>query len=78
MLKPGCGCALMLLAVVNLFFFAAVIMGTVRDTFSLLGGFAMSIIFLANTAAVLTVGWGTLRQRRRVLGADTDDVGGEE
>ena len=60
-LKPGCGCLLMVLALINLFFFGSVIYSTVQGRFTGLGGFAMGALFLGNFAVVMTVGWGAFR-----------------
>jgi len=68
-LKPGCGCAVLVLALVNLIGFLFMIVGAViggdEDTELTGAGIALSVIlgliFLVNGLVCAAVGWGAVR-----------------
>jgi hypothetical protein len=80
-LKPGCGCLLLILALSNLVLLISSILAATRHSLSALGGGGMALLFAANLAASLMLGFAAFRGAsigRKPAAEDADGSTGEE
>ena len=76
-LRPGCGCLILVLGLINLVFLLSAIVGAARQTSlsSTVLSILMVVVFIANVVVCALVGWAALRSRKQAPSVSTVEEG---